>query len=241
MKIHRFESLTSTNSYMAARADQLVHGDVVIAKTQTAGRGQRGNSWEAEPGKNLTFSIFLKPDNVPAADAFLLSMKVSVAIVDALNNILAPEKVKIKWPNDIYWNDLKLAGILIENSFSGTQIDHSIIGIGLNVNQKMFVSNAPNPVSMTQIAGHDFDLDTVLQKIVISIIKEVDTLIDTADLTVRYHDSLWRFGNLYLWHEPDGSEFLATIDNVAPTGHLTLKTPDGHKSSYAFKEVFPVI
>lgn len=241
MKILEYTSLRSTNSEATRIAPELAHGDIIVAREQTAGRGQRGNSWEAEPEKNLTFSLFLRPRDMLAADSFLLSMAVSVGIVDALNKILAPDEVKIKWPNDIYWNDLKLAGILIENSFSGQWIDHSIVGIGLNVNQTYFISDAPNPVSMIQIAGLSFDLIEVLKTVCESILKYIDHIPPVNLLSQAYHKSLWRREGIHLWREPDDKPFKAYIEEVAPSGLLTLIRPDGYKKVYAFKEVFPIL
>lgn len=241
MRILEYTSLRSTNSEMARLVDSLFHGDVIVTDEQTAGRGQRGNSWEAEPGKNLTFSLFLKPEKLRAADSFLLSMAISVGIVDALNKILFPEEVTVKWPNDIYWKDLKLAGILIENSFVGPYVDYSIVGIGLNVNQKNFLSDAPNPVSMSRICGNDSDLKNVLNVVVESILDVLSLIARPRPLIERYHSSLWRRAGFHLWREPAGNVFEAQIQSVAPTGHLTLEIVKGEKRIYAFKEVFPVI
>lgn len=242
MRILEYDSLSSTNSEISrliADGKNLCDGDIVVCSEQTAGRGQRGNSWEAEPGKNLTFSIFLKPKNLLAADSFLLSMAVSVGITEALNNLLEPQRVRIKWPNDIYWNDSKLVGILIENSFTGSIVNHSIIGIGVNVNQKIFLSDAPNPISMSRIAGHDFNLKTVLNEIGQTILNYVSK--DLTSLTDTYYNMLWRNDGSYLWHEPDGRPFSASIEAVKPSGHLVLKTESADLRTYAFKEVFPVI
>lgn len=238
MTIHRYEALDSTNNEAARMASALAHGDVLVCRTQTAGRGQRGNTWESEPGKNLTFSVFLRPAAIKASDAFLLSMAVSVGIVDALNRIVEPERIAVKWPNDIYWNDMKLAGILIENSFQGQSIGHSIVGIGLNINQKKFVSDAPNPVSLANISGKKYDLDDTLKTVVEEIVKSVDNI--GPGLSERYHNMLWRGEGIHLWREPGGEPFEASIERVLPTGHLVLATSSGLQT-YAFKEVAPIL
>lgn len=240
MRIFEYASLTSTNTEAARIVDDLRNGDVILACEQTAGRGQRGNSWEAEPGKNLTFSLFLTPKELNVTDSFLLSMAVSIGITEALNELLEPDIVKIKWPNDIYQGDKKLAGILIENSFRGTFVGYSIVGIGLNVNQKVFLSDAPNPVSMSAVAKREFDLHKVLEKVVHSILEKTSD-IRPERLLEAYHKSLWRKEGDYQWREPDGEEFLASIENVEPTGHLTLVKKDGSKKRYIFKEVAPVL
>ncbi len=192
--IYRFDALASTNTQMASMADSLGHGDVVVCREQTAGRGQRGNSWEAEPGRNLTFSLLLRPQVIMAKDAFIMSMAVSVGITKALRKMLGRE-VSVKWPNDIYVDDRKLAGILIENSFSGQNIEHAIVGIGLNVNQRVFRSDAPNPVSMSNLAGEEFDLDSVLASVVNGILDEFNACENRgkyAELVKEYHSMLWR-------------------------------------------------
>ena len=122
---------------------------VVWAEYQTAGRGCGTNQWESERGKNLTFSILIHPKDLPATQQFHISMAISLAICEALEQYIGD--VSIKWPNDIYWRNGKIGGILIENTLKGSIIMESIIGVGLNVNQRIFKSNAPNPVSMWQI------------------------------------------------------------------------------------------
>lgn len=237
-RIHRFDSLASTNSRMAQMAGGLRHGDIVICREQTAGRGQRGNSWEAAPGANLTFSLMLRPRVLPPARSFEMSMAVSVGIVRALRDILGKE-ILIKWPNDIYAGDLKLAGILIENSFSGNAIDHAIVGIGLNVNQTVFVSDAPNPVSMAQIAGRMFDLGTVLDAVAGSIISTFDAYEDApcpSRLSAIYHSMLWRREGTHRWLDNlTGETLLAPLARVETSGHLVLATEPPRR--YAFKEI----
>lgn len=240
--IYRFDSLTSTNSKMAEMAASLNHGDIVICSEQTAGRGQRGNSWEAAPGANLTLSMMLRPTSLEAAKAFLMSMAVSVGIVSALSDILKTE-ILIKWPNDIYFGNRKLAGILIENSLSGKYIDHAVVGIGLNVNQTCFVSDAPNPVSMSTIAGRKFDLMEVLDSVSEGIIQEINSLTadsDNSDLIADYHSKLWRKEGSHRWHDcHTGEDLTASILRVEPSGHLVLATVPPR--IYAFKEVAAIL
>lgn len=231
----------STNSLLASASRQLDHGTVIAAMTQTAGRGQRGNSWEAEPRKNLTFSLLLKPRVMMASRQFELSQLVSISILKVLKECLSTDEVRIKWPNDIYYRDRKLCGILIENTLEGARIEQSIVGVGINVNQTEFVSDAPNPISLANITGHTFDLDKLLEAVATRITSDFDVY--EADpkpeiLAARYRYQLWR--NDGYWPYLDrltGERFEGRIAAVAPTGHITLSTHDGKFHTYAFKEV----
>ena len=141
---------------------ELLEGGVVITDEQTAGKGQRGNSWEATPGQNLTFSVLFKPAFLPLSSQFYLNILSSLAIADTLNGY-SPEGLAIKWPNDIYIGQAKLGGILIENTLRGQMIEHSIIGIGLNINQKTFSS--PKASSLALICGREFVLEQILAEL----------------------------------------------------------------------------
>lgn len=139
-------------------------GTVIMAESQYAGRGQQSNRWHSEPGKNLTFSIFLKPGFLPVPQQFDLTRAISVGVANALTPILG-ERFKIKWPNDLYYENGKLGGILIENLLQGAQIKNSVIGIGLNVNQEVFPPEAANAMSVKQILHRDYDLKILLSEI----------------------------------------------------------------------------
>lgn len=243
MAIVRIDSTRSTNSAMQENAQAYGHGDVLVCREQTAGRGQRGNSWEAEPGKNLTFSLMLCPRAIPPSRAFVVSMAVSVGIVRALRH-LTGLPVLLKWPNDIYVGDSKLAGILIENSFSGTEIASSVVGVGLNVNQNIFTSDAPNPVSLCQLCGRDFDLFPLLEEITAAAVEETDRY-DKADsdyspLLADYTSLLWRGRGEWPWLDvATGQQFRAAIESVALNGHITMATCPPR--TYAFKEMAAVL
>lgn len=232
----------STNAELSALTDAPAN-TVVATRCQTAGRGQRGASWEAEPGKNLTFSQLLRPAAIPPAHQFELSMLVSLAVTDTVDGLLAAYGcrliTKIKWPNDIYVNDSKLAGILIENKLIGAAIDRSIVGIGLNVNQEIFRSDAPNPVSVAQLCGHTTPLEPLLETLAQRIADYIDNYDgDSTTLKTRYMQALYRAdGHDYTFALPDGTTFKAAIRDVATNGMLTLS--DGN--SYAFKEVAYII
>ena len=153
------EQVDSTNSYVSVHAGELDDMTMVIADTQTAGRGQRGNSWESEPGRNLTFTLLHRPEGIAPREQFAISEATALAIADFLEE--TGIRAKVKWPNDIYADDGKIAGILIELSLTGSAITDSRIGVGLNVNQREFRSDAPNPVSMANLLGADTDISRV--------------------------------------------------------------------------------
>lgn len=229
------EECESTNNRLAEIAHQSPHGTVVITSRQTAGRGQRGNSWEAEPGKNLTFSLLIKPENVAAHDQFYISEAVALGIADSLRRRLPGIPVSVKWPNDIYAGDKKICGILIDNSLSGNNIGHSIAGIGINVNQRQFRSDAPNPVSAIMLTGEEIPLDELLHDTVDSIFRRLSQPLDARH--ADYMTALWRRDGGNYRDAATGEEFHAVITGVAPTGHLSLLDTFGNTRTYAFKEV----
>ena len=230
----------STNTYLKRMAHLLPGGMVVYTHRQTAGRGQKGNSWEAEPGKNITFSLLVKRPAVAPAAQFAISEAVCMAIVDCWRD-LVPD-LAVKWPNDIYCGDRKLGGILIEHTLEGGAIAHTVIGVGLNVNQSDFVSDAPNPVSLCQITGKCYNIDAQLH----AIADRIEFLCDFANpqhegferLHDRYMQTLYRNdGKPHPFVLPDGGTFFAIIHAVNPTGELLLEHDDGTIHSYLFKEV----
>ena len=164
--MEKVKQLSSTNDYLAqlCKDNKAKEFYTVLADSQTKGKGQRGNHWESEAGKNLTFSIVLYPTALEVKKHFCLSMLAALSCIEALGAYT--DGFSIKWPNDIYWKDKKIGGILIENELEGGYIVQSIIGIGLNINQEVFYSNAPNPVSLKQILDVDIDIQEVMMKVV---------------------------------------------------------------------------
>ena len=190
----------STNSYLRElimREKEQPEGTVVITDYQTAGRGQKGNSWESERGKNLTFSILLHPNHIPPGKQFILSQLISIAIVGVLKKY--DRHFTIKWPNDIYWKEKKIAGMLIEVDLTGSSLSNAIIGIGININQRHFKSDAPNPVSLTQITGKEHNLSELLEKILDSIVDEYNkyTPDNEEEIRQKYMALLFRNKGLY--------------------------------------------
>lgn len=242
LKIVDIDTCHSTMSEAAAMTDAC-HGTVVNARCQTAGRGQRGNHWESEPGKNLTFSVVLRPHDFPAPRQFELSMAVSVAVCRVLRHALPGEDVRIKWPNDIYVGDRKMVGMLIENVIGeGALITRSIAGIGVNVNQTVFRSDAPNPVSMAQLSGHEHELRPILEEICAEIIAETDRALANKNLSDVYHSMLWRNdGKPHRWLDTTTLQlFDGPVIRVDPAGPIVIGTPAGPKQFY-FKQIAAVL
>ncbi len=234
----------STNTYLSRLAATLPGGTVIYTPRQTAGRGQKGNSWESEDGKNLTFSMLIKRPPVKARDQFYLSEAAALAVVEALT-AEAGNGFTVKWPNDIYWQDKKICGMLLENSLDGSDIAHCIVGIGLNVNQERFLSDAPNPVSLINITSHEHDLMALLKRVCSRIEELVDSLGNEADrqqLHSQYMTALYRNdGLLHPFEDASGNRFMASVADIAPDGTLTLQHEDGTSHAYLFKQVKHII
>jgi BirA family biotin operon repressor/biotin-[acetyl-CoA-carboxylase] ligase len=237
--IHLAE-IGSTNTYLRENIHTIEAPAFIYADIQNAGRGQRGNTWLSEPYANLLFSALWKPANLPANKQFSLSEAVALSIVEALASLHVTASVK--WPNDIYVDDRKICGILIENALMGTSLEHSIIGAGINLNQRSFPASLPNPVSVHQITGVDTDIDAfiaTLLDIMTTKLQSIETEEGRTELHHQYMRTLWRGdGTAHPFRNPTtGETFLATIIDVEPMGHLRLRTSDGSDLRYAFKEV----
>lgn len=228
----------STNNYLAELCDckQLAEMTCVYTSFQSAGRGQRGNSWESEPGKNLLFSFALYPQFLKANRQFLISQITALGIMSALS--LHTEDISIKWPNDIYWRDKKISGTLIENEINGSRIARSIVGSGININQTEFKSDAPNPVSLTQITGLHYDPRDILAEVMDEISQLYIDLKNGDKKTIRtsYLNHLYRKDGFHPFKDKNG-EFIARIDDIDHTGKLILEDQKGKIREYMFKEV----
>ena len=230
-KIIHIDETDSTNRWLREQGGE---DDVVVwADYQTAGRGQGKNTWESERGKNLLFSMLLHPRNIPANRQFAISMQVSLAICEALGERIGD--LSIKWPNDIYWRNAKICGILIENRLKGNHICDSIVGVGLNVNQRQFRSDAPNPVSLWQICEQTTDREQLLN----DILKALDRYWD-KDVKAQYLSMLYRHKGFHPYADKAGV-FMAEIMDVEDDGHLLLRDEEGKERRYAFKEVSFII
>jgi len=226
----------STNTLLNELNDSspLPEGAVVITDNQTAGRGQRGNQWEAEKGKNLTFSLFLKPSFLAAKDQFQMNMAVSLAVITALKTYTSA-MVKLKWPNDIYIDNKKIGGILIENQLKGVALSDSLVGIGLNINQENFSSSGAS--SLYNFSRVINDLNEVFQKLIGSLEAEyLDLRAGSSNqLKERYMSSLYRFNELNRF-ESQGQDFSGSIRDIDENGRLCVETLRGMRV-FSFKEV----
>ncbi len=233
------ESVDSTNAYLKEwlTKEDLEENTVVVAHHQTAGRGQTGASWESEPGKNLTFSLLLYPSFLPFNQHFLILQAVSLGIKDVLAHYV--HDISIKWPNDLYWENKKMGGILIENAIEGSIFQSSVIGVGLNVNQDVFYSDAPNPVSLKQITGQEIILEELLNQLWDNILlyyNQIREEIQRPVIAQAYKQSLYRKEGYYPYNDAAG-DFLARIADVEENGQLVLEDIHQQIRRYSFKEV----
>lgn len=247
MKNHtHHHEVISTNTLlkeMMLYDNSLPHLSVVSASFQTSGRGQRENHWESERDKNLLFSLLLKPENMSAYNAFSLSKIVSVAIVRWLSQYV--QNVKIKWPNDIYCGNKKICGILIENSLMGNNLNTSIVGVGININQTEFSKDLPNPVSLAQLTGKSYNLQDMLAQVVNEIEEQYNAHFrdEESNIDAQYHQALYQLNRLCKYrsllpaHSDEDALFEATIVGVCQNGSLMLQCKDNSISTFAFKEI----
>lgn len=237
-KILFFENLPSTNTYTIdlLKENSLAEGTIIRTNYQSSGRGYSANKWESEDSKNLLISIVLYPSFIRAEDQFLLSMAVSLGICDFLEQYIPV--CAIKWPNDIYVMNDKIAGILIESSITGELMDHTIAGIGLNINQKVFSGNIPNPTSLSLITGNNYDCDECLNNLSSSIDRRYKQLIAGENFRIKndYLTKLYRLNEWCDFRDEKGI-FTGRILAVNEEGRLIIEKTNNNKSDYAFKEV----
>ncbi len=249
--IIRLEHTDSTNSHLLRlmNEEKLAEGAIVITQKQEDGRGQRGTFWESEAGKNLTLSILLKPTFLKADEQFSLSKTISLGVLDFISSINhQPSTInhpKVKWPNDIYIGNKKVAGILIENSVNGNSISHSIVGIGINVNQEKFSSELPNPTSLRIVTGDELNLEDCLSQLCSCIEKRYLQLRPQpltpspkreGGMDSDYLKNLYRF-NEWANYNYKGETIKAKIIGVTKIGKLVLEKENGEKLECDFKEV----
>ena len=239
MEIIKLNATNSTNTYLKnlLKEKQVKDLSCIWALSQTQGRGQQGAKWISEPGKNLTFSILKKFENLPSEYHFLLNMEVSLAIFRALKKLYIPD-LAVKWANDILSSKKKICGILIENTLHKEQISSSIIGIGVNVNQ-VFFNDLPNVSSLQKIMGHPFDLEEVLLLICQELEVSLKSLSPTRfeSMLDEYHTHLFRKDKPSTFEYPNGERFMGYIRGVSHNGQLQVEQEDALMSSFSLKEI----
>lgn len=232
------DCVDSTNNYAATEllTKSPLEGTVYLAACQQAGRGLNQSVWESENGLNLTFSIVLYPGMLRVADQFLLSKAISLGLTDFLAGYV--DGISIKWPNDIYILDRKVAGVLIETAVSSGRFSYAIIGIGLNINQQLFLSDAPNPVSLRNITGATYSLPEMLGQLCQKLDHRYRQVREgsLSQIDVEYEHLLYRNGN-WANYRSGGECFVGRITGVDPFGQLMIEDQQGQKRSFDFKEV----
>ena len=233
--VKEYEELESTNTEAGRIGlSELKDKTVVLTYRQTQGRGQVGNHWESEPGKNISMTVVLKPHALPAGEQFAVSMVIALGGYDFVSRYT--ENCTVKWPNDIYVGDRKIAGILIEHAIMGQQVGGSLCGIGVNINQKDFLSDAPNPVSLLQLTGKEIPVQQALEELLACIGKRYESIHDYEELKRDFLNVLYRRKGMHHWEDERGV-FKASIQGVNEYGQLILKDDSENERMYGFKEV----
>jgi len=240
-KIENFESLDSTNKFMFdfISNNEIDEGWVIVANNQTKGKGNADNNWESESGKNLTFSILLKPEFINAEDQFSITQIISLSILNALSKYLDANRLRVKWPNDIYFSEKKLGGILIQNTIKGPKISNSVVGIGINVNQEKFISDAPNPGSIKLINHEVADKEILLKEILNNINDYYSRLMlfpSNKWLENQYLKKLYAINETLSFKDKNG-EFKGMIRGIDNFGRIIISHEKGEDKIYSFKEV----
>lgn len=232
------KSVDSTNNYAMARAVEgaFSHGTLVFAHDQWAGKGQRGRQWTSRPGENIILSAVLEPVALPLTAAFSLSVAVALACHDLLSHYAGPDATSIKWPNDLYWNDRKAGGILIENHIKGDRWLFAIAGMGININQVEFPPEARNPVSLRQITGETFDSLQLARELGVFLDKRYRELETgaAAEQLRQYNERLYGLGR-EVRLKKENAVFRTVVEGV--TAHGELVTRDTMERRFTFGEV----
>ncbi len=238
MNIIKLSAINSTNDYLKglSSAQYLENFTIVTAESQTAGRGQMGSSWNAEPGKNLTFSVLIKDLLLDIHEIFSLNAAVATSVLNALD-VFSVSHLSVKWPNDILAGNKKIGGILIENSIKNNGEIYSVVGIGLNVNQKNFEGLA-KASSLAIECGKEFDKEAIMLAIANNLKRSVASLInkDTAAIWQKYHRRLYK-KDVPMPFEKEGRKFMGIIKGVSKSGNLMVLLENDTIAEYGIKEV----
>lgn len=253
MYVARTNSTNTLLKELLAKSEWPEGEEFLYAGYQTAGRGQTGNGWESEEGKNLLCSILVERQKTAAIkeeSPFYLNVTVSVAVHRLLSQELMAksQQLTVKWPNDLYWQDKKMAGILIENAIIGNEVKYSIAGIGLNINQTEWKSDAPNPISLKQITGKEYNIDEQMKSLAHAIREVLSEPEEEVWAYYKAHlyrkDGFWPFVEREVSIAPTtnaqanaDSQFMARIADILPTGEMVLENQEGIRKKYHFKEI----
>ncbi len=234
-RVREYEELASTNTE-AERVgwDELEDKMVILTYRQTQGRGQVGNHWESEPEKNISMTVVFKPWELPAGQQFAVSMVIALGAYDFISRYV--NECSVKWPNDIYVGNRKISGILIEHTIMGCYVGGSLCGIGVNVNQERFLSDAPNPVSLFQLIGEEIPVDRALEELLDYIGRRYESIQDYEGLKRDFLRVLYRREGVYEWEDEVGM-FRASIRGMNEFGQLLLEDEEGRVRVYGFKEI----
>ena len=238
LKYIHLEQIDSTNAYLQREQSKCdIRNWVVSTDKQTAGKGMGSNSWESEVGKNLTFSLALDMSFLPAERQFLLSEAVPLGIIEVLDKVLPAKKLSIKWPNDIFYENRKLAGILINSTIKANMMDVSVVGIGLNVNQMCFQDWPTHPISLKMVMGKDFELQPLLEQIATHILIKVQQL-KSSPATIE-QDYLKRLFRYRTWadYEVDGKILRLFMTGIDGFGRLQLVDEQDAYYVFDIKEI----
>ncbi|MEE4178081.1 MAG: biotin--[acetyl-CoA-carboxylase] ligase [Bacteroides sp.] len=241
LRIIHLETTDSTNreAFRLLGTSSPPEGTAIVAMHQYSGRGQGQASWESEPGKNLTFSVILRPVFLPPANQFLLNQAIALGVRDGIAELLTPkENVLVKWPNDIYWKDRKVSGTLIENQIMGNRLLVAVAGIGINVNQDQFSNDAPNALSIKTITGTEFELSKVFETVFSSISWWYRVLQNENHKQIResYLNHLLGFGETRRFSHEE-KEFSGEITGIDEYGRILIRESGGQLLNFDIKEV----
>ncbi len=239
MKLIKLNAIDSTNDFLKdmSRNEVVENFTTVVAESQTKGKGQMGSTWNSEQGKNIIMSTLVKDVLQDASDIFHLNVAISLAVIEVLQDLNIP-KLSVKWPNDIMSDTKKLAGILIENSFKSDNRIESIVGIGLNVNQKDFIL-LPKATSLSIVMNEEYDLEDILNKIVFQIRKNCALIVSNQSeiLWNEYHQNLFKIGIPIAFEDVDHNQFMGIIQKVTDEGKLQIIIEDDSIKTFGIKEI----
>ncbi len=240
MNIVKLNAIGSTNSYLKnlIKETTVKNWTVIIAEHQTNGKGQFDNKWVTDKGKNLTFSILVKFKKLEVKYQFYLNYSVSIALYNVLKYYI-PEKLTVKWPNDILSANHKICGILIENTINNSNVNHAIIGIGLNVNQEKFPSHILNVTSIKNKLDRNIDKNELFDKILLEIQYQLHLIEQQKfkEIKLQYENVLYKKGIPSMFIDIDNNTFLGKIIGVTNQGKLQIELDDESLREYALKEI----